>query len=186
MDSPSTNEYSLSIFYPVLAMPRRCAFHTASIRKALTALGVNICPHLRFGDSKVLSAVHTGCPRLKSAWLSKPCARCASRGAQPDFGVGVNCESCKASTTLFLSESHDETTTLRTKVSRRIGQSARTVTDPVWIAYLCMPADFERLEEEWQASSISTPPHNRKQAGRKIGTRQGQSKGFTRPFITRC
>lgn len=159
-DSPSTEEYSLCIFYHVLYMPRGFEFRTASTRKGLTALGVNICPHLRFGDPKVLGAVHPGCPRLKNPRSSRKCARCASRGPRCKFGVEVNCESCKTSTAFYISKSHDETTSLRAKVSRRIAKSAGTVTDPAWIAYLYMPADFERLQEEWQASSMSRSLHN--------------------------
>lgn len=132
-------------------MPHGFTFHTASIKKALTALRVNICPHMTFGDPNVLNAFHRDCPQLENHWSLERWVQCASSGPPRLCGVKVNCESCKTWVNLYLSEGVDETTTLWAQVSRRFAKFADTVTDPTWIAYLYMPADFERLQGEWQA-----------------------------------
>lgn len=176
-------EYSLFVFYPVLAMPRGSIFRTASIKKALRALGVNICPHLRFGDPKVLDAFHSGCPRLRDLSSWEKCARCVSPRPRSEPGVEVNCESCLTQTVFYLRESDGKTTTLWAKAIRRVVQWAGTVTDPAWIACLNMPGDFERLQEDWQAMSMRRSPHNGKHVGMKGETRRKES--FVRGFIGR-
>ena len=153
-DSPTTEIYSLAIFYPVIARPRGSEFHIASIKKAMLALGVNVCPHLRLGDPKVLGAFHPSCPRLEKPWSSAKCVQCASRGPQSLCGIDVQCKICKTEIKFYLAESGNETTSLWAQVYRRIANSAKTLTDPRWIAYLYMPADFKRLHEEWHAGSM--------------------------------
>lgn len=183
-DFPATEIYSLSIYYSVLAMPRGSELHIASIRKALSALGVNVCPHLKFGDPKMLGAFHPGCPRLEESRFWAKCVQCASRGPQSVCGIDVHCTFCKTKITFYRSELSNETTTLWAQVYRRIVNSAKTLTDPTWIAYLYMPADFERLHEEWQASSMGRFPQDRTNVGRGLGQRWG--KAFAGRCITRC
>lgn len=148
--SPPTEEYLLNGYYPVLAMPQGFEFHASRIRKALIALGVNICPHLRFGDAIILDAFHPGCTRLKVPWFPERCAWCNSHGSGSVCGVEVNCESCKTRTTFYPSESNNETTTLWARVTRRITKSAGSVTDPTWIAYLYTPAQYRENGEQVQ------------------------------------
>lgn len=158
--SPPTEGTSLSIFYPVLAMPQGSAFHTASVQKALRALDMNICPHQRFGDPDALNAFHSGRSRLEDPWSLDKRVRCTSRGSRSVHGVEVNCESCETRTAFFLSESHDETTTLWAQESRRIAKSAESVTDPTWISYLYTPAKIQLPEKEWKQTRWAThlPP----------------------------
>ena len=184
INSPPTATYSLSIYYPVLAMPQGSVFHTASLKKALVALGVDICPHLRFGDPDVLDAFHPGCPRLEGPWSPGNCIQCDSRGPQGVCGVQVNCASCKTRIIFYLSESDDETTTFWAEVSRRIAKSAGSVTDPTWIAYLYMEGDFGRLQEEWQANAMNRPPQDDDEVGGRLEQRWG--KVCAGLCITRC
>lgn len=168
--STPTEEPLLIILYPVLAIPQGYTFHTASIKKALRALGVSICPHLKFGDPNILDAFHQGCPRLKLPWSQERCSPCTSRGLGSADEIGVSCDSCKIRVAFYPLNSDHNTTTLEARVSRSIAKSIESVTDPAWRASLYMPSDFERLRKEWQASSMSRSPHDGKQVGKKIGT----------------
>lgn len=147
----STNGRNLIIH--LLPCPRHAPRIRISYRfgsKALRALGVNMRSHQRFGDPDALDAFQSGRSRLEDPWSSDKCVRCASRGSRSVHGAEVNCESCETRTAFFLSESHDETTTLWAQESRRIAKSAESVTDPSWVSYLYTPAKIQLLEKEWK------------------------------------
>ena len=121
----------------------------AEVANLLQHYDLRICPHVRLGSTEVLSFLFPGSRNknrkvnLKDS-LSCGCAECS----RPIH----TCSICNTTVGLGTKRFDGDRRRLQVSIWRQ-DHSFRGATDPLWIAQLAFPSEFESLREEWRVAS---------------------------------